>query len=87
MPQISWTELAWDDYLYWQKNDKKALKRINALIKNSLRSPFEGMGKPEALRFDLTGYWSRRINREHRLVYKYDDKSDALIIIQCRHHY
>lgn len=87
MPQITWTELAWEDYLYWQKTDKKILKRINTLIKDSIRSPFDGMGKPEALRFDLAGYWSRRINREHRLVYKFDDHKNSLIIIQCRYHY
>ncbi|MGD9808368.1 MAG: Txe/YoeB family addiction module toxin [Deferribacterales bacterium] len=82
---LSWTETAWEDYLYWQKNDKKTLKRINELIKDIKRSPFEGVGKPEALRFDLSGMWSRRIDHEHRLVYQVDDKT--IIIFQCRYHY
>jgi toxin YoeB len=76
---------AWEDYLYWQKTDKAVLKRLNALIIESLRTPFEGTGKPEALKFDFTGYWSRRIDREHRLVYKVTDKE--IIIVQCRLHY
>lgn len=76
---------AWDDYLYWQKTDKVLLKRINKLIKDIQRDPFEGIGKPEPLKHNLTGYWSRRINQEHRLVYKIRD--DALLIAQCRYHY
>lgn len=82
---ISWTNLAWDDYVYWQKNDKAILKRINTLINAILRSPFEGIGKPEPLRFELTGKWSRRIDEEHRLVYEIKQKE--LIILQCRYHY
>ncbi|MFV0420603.1 Txe/YoeB family addiction module toxin [Oleidesulfovibrio sp.] len=87
MPQITWTAHAWDDYLFWQKADKTVLKRINMLIKDAMRTPFEGIGKPEALRFDLAGYWSRRIDQEHRLVYSYEGKTDTLIIVQCRYHY
>ncbi|WP_019518979.1 Txe/YoeB family addiction module toxin [Faucicola boevrei] len=82
---ISWTDNAWDDYLYWQNQDKKTLKRINALIKDCLRSPFDGIGKPEPLKHDLAGYWSRRIDDTNRLVYAYDN--DTLIIISCRYHY
>jgi len=82
---LSWTETAWEDYLYWQKNDKKTLKRINELIKDIKHSPFDGVGKPEALRFDLSGIWSRRIDYEHRLVYQVAD--DTVIIFQCRYHY
>ena len=76
---------AWDDYLYWQKADKRILKRINVLIKDVQRSPFEGIGKPEPLRHALSGYWSRRINDEHRFVYKVSD--DSLFIAQLRYHY
>ena len=84
---ISWTTHAWEDYLYWQKKDKIILKRINLLINNIIRTPFDGLGKSEALRFELAGQWSRRINEEHRLVYKYEDKIETVIIIQCRYHY
>lgn len=87
MTLLAWTPQAWEDYLYWQKVDKKILKRINLLIRDALRTPFEGRGKPEALRFDLTGCWSRRINHEHRLVYKHDDRANTLVILQCRYHY
>ena len=87
MTRIAWTPNAWDDYLYWQKNDKKILARVNALLKDACRNPFSGLGKPEALRFDLTGYWSRRINSEHRLVYTFDAEQDMLIVVQCRLHY
>jgi toxin YoeB len=76
---------AWDDYLYWQKTEKKLVKRINLLIKDIKRSPFEGIGKPEPLKHALSGYWSRRINDEHRIVYKVD--SDSLYISQLRYHY
>lgn len=82
---ISWTELSWKSYLYWQTSDKKILKRINDLIKDIKRNPFHGIGKPEALKFDLAGKWSRRINDEHRLVYEI--KNSELIIYQCRYHY
>lgn len=87
MSLLAWTPQAWEDYLYWQKTDAKTLKRINALIRDAQRTPFEGLGKPEALRFDLAGCWSRRINHEHRLVYTVDGKADTLIILQCRYHY
>ena len=76
---------AWDEYLYWQKTDKKLLNRINELIKAIKRTPFEGIGKPEPLKHALAGYWSRRINDEHRLVYKVE--GDSLLIAQCKLHY
>lgn len=76
---------AWEDYLYWQKTDKKMVNRINMLIKHIKRSPFEGIGKPEPLKHALSGYWSRRINDEHRIVYKVD--SESLYIAQLRYHY
>ena len=82
---IAWTENAWDDYLYWQKIDKKTLKRINDLVKDIKRHPFEGLGSPEPLKHNWTGYWSRRINKEHRIVYKFED--EMLSIAQCRYHY
>lgn len=82
---LSWAEGAWQDYLYWQKTDKQKLKRINSLIKDIKRSPFEGLGDPEPLRHNWSGYWSRRIDREHRLVYKVDDS--GMVIVQCRYHY
>ncbi len=82
---ISFTLLAWEDYLYWSKKDKKLLKRINALIKDIQRHPFEGIGKPEPLKFELAGMWSRRINSEHRLVCQIVD--DTLVIFHCRYHY
>lgn len=76
---------AWEQYLYWQHTDKKILKRINTLIKDIQRQPYEGIGKPEPLKHGLSGYWSRRINDEHRLVYTY--KNDAILIAQLRYHY
>lgn len=82
---LSWAELAWDDYLYWQKTDKAILKRINTLIKEIKRDPYSGVGSPEPLKHNLSGYFSRRINREHRLVYKVLDND--VVIIQCRLHY
>lgn len=82
---IAWTESAWESYLYWQAHDKKILKRINELIKDIIREPFHGIGKPEPLKFELSGKWSRRINDEHRLVYQI--KNPELIIFQCRYHY
>lgn len=85
MRKLSFTERAWDDYLYWQGQDKKTLKRINLLIQNTLREPFDGIGKPEALRENLAGFWSRRIDDTHRLVYAVTDTE--LAIIACRHHY
>jgi toxin YoeB len=83
--QLLWTSNAWQDYLYWQSNDKKVLKRINELIKDIKRSPFIGIGSPEALKHNLSGYFSRRINREHRLIYKCEN--NFVTIIQCRYHY
>lgn len=83
--QLIWSTTSWNDYLYWQKVDKKVAKRINDLLKVCMRTPFEGIGKPEALKADLQGYWSRRITSEHRLVYKYE--SDKLYIAACRYHY
>jgi len=83
--KILFAENAWEDYLYWQQNDKKILKRINLLIGDIQREPFKGIGKPEPLKFNWTGYWSRRINKEHRLVYKVQD--DTISIAQCRYHY
>ncbi|MBE9109638.1 Txe/YoeB family addiction module toxin [Nodosilinea sp. LEGE 07298] len=76
---------AWEDYLYWQKSDRKVLNRINTLIKDIQRQPFEGVGKPEPLKHGLSGYWSRRITDEHRMVYKVDD--DSVLIAQLRYHY
>ncbi|MBL4864934.1 MAG: Txe/YoeB family addiction module toxin [Pseudomonadales bacterium] len=83
--KLIFAEKAWEDYQYWQKTDKKILKRINALIKEIARDPFEGIGKPEPLKHALSGYWSRRINDEHRIVYKVQNKS--LLIAQLRYHY
>ena len=82
---ILFTPESWEDYLYFQKTDKKLLKRINTLIKNILRTPFEGTGKPEPLKFQLQGCWSRRINDEHRLVYEVTEND--IRIISCRYHY
>ena len=83
--QLAWYEDAWDDYVWWQTQDKKTLKRINALIRDAQRSPFEGIGKPEPLKNNLSGWWSRRIDETSRLVYKVKD--DILIIAECRTHY
>ena len=83
--KLIFSEQAWDDYLYWQKTDKKLLERINALVKDISRSPFVGIGKPEPLKNALSGYWSRRINDEHRIVYKIADGS--LLVAQLRYHY
>ncbi|QEH67664.1 Txe/YoeB family addiction module toxin [Cellulosilyticum sp. WCF-2] len=80
-----WDEEAWEDYLYWQTQDKKTLKRINQLIKDIDRNKYEGIGKPEPLRGNLSGYWSRRIDECNRIVYKIAD--NKLIIIQCGSHY
>lgn len=75
----------WEDYLHWQETDKKILKKINGLIKEIERTPHEGTGKPEPLKHDLAGWWSRRINLEHRLIYRIE--SDSIFILQCRYHY
>ena len=83
--RIVFSEIAWEDYTSWQTEDKKMLKKINDLIKAIKSSPFEGIGKPEPLKYDLTGFWSRRIDREHRLVYQLHDKS--LLIYSCKYHY
>ena len=83
--KLIFSEQAWDDYLYWQQTDRKILERINILIKETCREPFSGIGKPEPLKHALSGYWSRRINDEHRIVYKKMD--DALLIAQLRYHY
>ncbi len=83
--KLIFSENAWEDYLYWQKTDKKILNRINKLIKETKREPFEGVGKPEPLKHILAGYWSRRINEEHRIAYKVTD--DALLIAQLRYHH
>ena len=82
---LSWHIDAWEDYLYWQKNDRKILRKLNALIKETIREPFSGIGKPEPLKHALDGYWSRRITREHRLVYKVNN--NGIHIVQCRYHY
>jgi toxin YoeB len=83
--ELVWQSKAWDDYLYWQQTDKKVLQRINDLIKDSLRTPFKGIGKPEPLKGNFAGCWSRRITDEHRLIYKVVD--NRLHILQCRYHY
>ena len=83
--KLAWTDAAWADYLYWQGQDKKTLKRINTLIADTKRAPFEGIGKPEPLRENLSGFWSRRIDESNRLVYAVDDQH--LTIIACRYHY
>lgn len=82
---LIFSEHAWDDYLYWQRMDKKLVKRINLLIQDIQRTPFEGIGKPEPLKHALSGYWSRRIDDEHRFVYKVE--TDSILIAQLRHHY
>ena len=83
--KLIFSEHAWEDYLYWQKTDKKTLQRINKLIKETKRDPFAGIGKPEPLKHSMTGYWSRRINEADRMVYKATD--EALLIAQLRYHY
>ena len=85
LTNLSWTLAAWEDYLYWQTQDKKTLKRINLLIKDTLRTPFEGVGKPEPLKENLSGFWSRRIDESNRLVYAVDYK--IVTLIACRYHY
>jgi len=83
--EIIFLDQAWEDYLYWQGQDKKTLKKINNLIKDISRTPFDGIGSPEPLKHALSGYWSRRITLEHRLVYRIEN--DQIRIIQCRYHY
>jgi toxin YoeB len=83
--KLLFSDNAWDDYQFWQKTDKNILRRIHTLIKETRRNPFEGIGKPEPLKHALSGYWSRRINDEHRFVYKISD--DEIHIVQLRYHY
>ena len=85
MIEIIFMSQAWEDYLYWQETDKKQIKKVNALIKQCQRTPYEGIGQPEQLKGNLTGWWSRRIDIERRLVYKVEDVK--LFILQCRKHY
>ncbi len=87
--KLLWTDDAWEDYLHWQKTDPKTLAAINSLIRDISREPFKGLGKPEPLRHDLAGWWSRRITGEHRLVYRVSGKGIAqqIEIAQCRYHY
>ena len=80
-----WSDEAWEDYLYWQAEDKKILKRINLLLRDIERGAFDGIGKPEALKYDLAGFWSRRITEEHRLIYSV--QGGVLQIVKCRSHY
>jgi toxin YoeB len=82
---IQWDIDAWQDYLYWQKHDKSILKRINLLVKDISRTPFDGIGKPEPLKDNLSGFWSRRIDEEHRLVYAVE--KDTVLIFSCKGHY
>jgi toxin YoeB len=82
---LTFTSSAWDDYQWFQQHDRKLLKRTNQLIQDALRTPFEGIGKPEPLKGELSGYWSRRVNDEHRLVYT--AKTGNLIVVACRYHY
>jgi len=83
--RLTWLPGGWEDYLTWQQQDRKTLKRVNELIRDCQRSPYQGIGKPEPLKSNLSGWWSRRITQEHRLVYRVD--GDTLIILQFRFHY
>ena len=85
MRDLLWDSKAWQDYLYWQRQERKTLKKINKLIQNTLTTPFKGIGKPEPLKENLSGYWSRRIDETNRLVYRVTDK--YIKIISCRYHY
>ena len=89
MMRLLWDEGAWEDYLWWRENDRKVAKKINELIRNAQRTPFEGLGKPEPLKENWSGWWSRRITQEHRLVYRVtgEGEQEALVIAQCRYHY
>ena len=82
---LIWSDSSWNDYLYWQQTDKSTLKKINLLIKDIKRTPFEGIGKPELLKYELAGCWSRRITHEHRLVYEVTE--NGISIVSCRYHY
>ncbi len=83
--RLTWTQAAWRDYLYWQTQDKKTLKRVTILLQDAVRTPFTALGKPEPLRENLAGFWSRRINESNRLVYTVD--GNDLVVIACRYHY
>ena len=83
--KLLFSENAWEDYLFWQKTDKKTINRINKIIKDIQRNKYEGLGKPEALKHNLSGFWSRRITNEHRIVYKIE--SNSILIAQLRYHY
>ena len=83
--KLVWSENSWNDYLYWQATDKKTVKKINSLIKDIKREPFDGLGKPEPLKYEIAGSWSRRITDEHRLVYMVEP--DAIYVVACRYHY
>ncbi len=83
--RLTWLEDGWEDYLDWQKQDRRTLRRINELIRDAMRGPFSGIGKPVALKGNLQGWWSRRITQEHRLVYRVED--DLFVVMQCRFHY
>lgn len=83
--KLVFDERAWQDYLHWQQNDPKLLLRLNTMIRECQRTPFAGIGKPEPLRGQLSGWWSRRLTQEHRLVYRWKD--DSLLVAQCRYHY
>ena len=85
MRNLLFTDECWNYYVYWQGQDKRTLKRINVLIKDAQREPFEGLGKPEPLKGNLSGFWSRRIDETNRLVYQADD--DVMTIVSCRYHY
>ncbi len=85
MNRITFSKNAWEDYLSWQRDDKKILRKINSLIRDIQRTPFEGLGKPEPLKYDLAGFWSRRIDIEHRLVYQYH--AEEVLIYACKFHY
>jgi toxin YoeB len=83
--EVVFTKIAWEDYIYWQSTDMRMVKRVNSLLKDILRTPLSGTGKPEPLKFDMASCWSRRINDEHRIVYNI--QQDKLVIHQCRYHY
>jgi toxin YoeB len=85
MMRLIFSDNAWEDYIFWQTRDKKILQKINSLIKSIQKTPYEGIGKPEPLKFDLSGFWSRRIDLEHRLVYRID--GEDILIFACRYHY
>ena len=83
--RLIWSDKSWEEYLSWQSTDKKVLKKINSLIKDIKREPFEGIGKPEPLKYELQGCWSRRVTDEHRLVYEVEN--DSIYIVSCKYHY